>query len=211
MRFTSLALVSVALLTLNGCDGGPAPQTPASSPPAAQPTLPPGPQPTAGAPAASQLETGACGPYSATDNLLSNGDLEAPSVSGENQTFATGATFTNWKVDLGSVALIKGGFAMANGAQSLALGGTLSQQVTTIPGKKYQLSFCYATTPGASSGGLDIKWEGASAATLALTSASGPPAWKGAKLTLTAATNRATVAINGAGAMVDTIKLTLIP
>ena len=210
MPFKRPAL-ALLLLALAACSGESPQPVPSEQP---QPLVIPSPQPTPGTAAGAQIENIVCGPYSATDNILTNGDFEAPSVdSSGSTTFAAGAGFTNWKVDLGSVAVVKGSIPKASGTQAVALGGTLSQQVTTIPGKTYQLSLCYATTPGATSGGLAVNWEGQPATTLALNAAAATsaPAWQGVRLTLVARTNRAIVALNGAGSLVDTVKLTLVP
>lgn len=182
--------------------------------PESAPQPQPTPMPTSNAtatPTGGNLEIGNCGSYRETDNILTNGDLEAPSVSGSSQTFETGSSFTNWRVDLGSVALLAGGFAKPSGNQALALGGTVSQQVSAFVGKTYQLSFCYGTTPGATSGGVEVKWEGASAGTLALDAATNQPAFKGVKIKLIATTSRPTVSINGSGAIIDAVRLELLP
>lgn len=203
--FQSLACASLAL-TLLGLT--------ACSPESASAPAPSSPVPTSNAtatPPGGNIEVGNCGSYRAADNSLANGDFEGPTVSGDNQTFAAGSGFTNWKVDLGSVALIAGGFAKPSGNQAVALGGTLSQDVVTFPGKTYLLSFCYGTTPGAKAGGLEVKWGNESVATLALDAASNIVAFKGVKIKLTAKTAKTQLSINGAGALIDTIRLELVP
>lgn len=195
-----------ALLLLAACGPDSPPATPASTTPS--------PVPTANAtatPSGGDLELGSCGSYRQADNVLTNGDFEAPSINTSSQTFQAGESFTNWKVELGSVALLAGGFAKPSGNQALALGGTVSQQVSAFAGKSYQLTLCYSTTPSASAGGLEIKWEGQSAATVALDPPSNQPVFKGLKLRITAAGTRPTVSLNGSGVTVDAVRLELIP
>lgn len=187
---------------------------PEDSPPAATPTAPPASTtPAATAPPSTvPVEVGACGAYSQTDNALSNGDFEAPTAADRQEVMPAGKQFTNWKVDSGNITLFAMGFTPPSGSQAIGFAGSLSQTISSFPGKQYVLTFCYATAPGASSGGLAVSWNGQGIATLPLDAATPIPAWKGVKITLPAAgAFQSTLTLNGQSALLDTIKLTLVP
>jgi hypothetical protein len=98
------------------------------------------------------------GTASATANLVKNGSFEKPVVpAGSFQNFATGQSFTGWKVTgaTGSVSVVSGTFQSQGftfnakaGAQWIDLTGPGSktatgvvQSVATTPGTTYQLTF----------------------------------------------------------------------
>lgn len=84
-------------------------------------------------------------------NLIVNGGFESPVVSGY-VTFAAPNRFQGWAVDSGGVDLTANDFyAPAAGRQSLDLNsivsGSIFQNVATVPGRQYVLSFAFATNP----------------------------------------------------------------
>ena len=98
------------------------------------------------------------GPASATTNLIKNGSFEKPVVpAGSFQNFATGQSFTGWKVTgaTGAVSIVSGTFQdqgftfnAQTGAQWIDLTGPgsktatgIAQSVATTAGTSYQLTF----------------------------------------------------------------------
>jgi hypothetical protein len=98
------------------------------------------------------------GTASATANLVKNGGFEKPVVpAGSFQNFATGQSFTGWKVTgaTGAVSVVSGTFQSQGftfnakaGAQWIDLTGPgsktatgVAQSVATTPGTTYQLTF----------------------------------------------------------------------
>ncbi|PKL75937.1 MAG: hypothetical protein CVV27_12825 [Candidatus Melainabacteria bacterium HGW-Melainabacteria-1] len=205
------SLITLSLVSLSACGEDPAP-VPSAPPSAAASTAPAAPAAT---PASNTVavETGPCGAYSATDNMLTNGDFEAPSIIADQEVIETGKQFTNWKVDAGSITIFSSNsLTKPSGNQVLGFAGTLSQTVSTIPGKTYLLSFCYATAPGAASGGLALNWNGQNLATLPLDAPGSAMTWKGVKITLPPpSASLTTISLNGQSALIDTIKITIQP
>lgn len=203
----SLWILTSFALCLIACESGP-------GVPAATPTTDPGaPAPGTSTPApAANYQIGDCGAYRETDNLVSNGSLEAPIVRQERQTFTTGSKFTNWSVDSGTVALLGVGPAMAHGAQSAALSGSLSQVLSPLPNKTNLLTFCYAAEPGASTvTPLSISWSGQVIANLPAQSPAGStPVWKGVSISLPPASSNLTPLIFSAqGTLIDAVRVSL--
>lgn len=90
-------------------------------------------------------------PASALTNVLVNGGFESPAVSGY-KTVNSPSSFSGWTVATGGVDIVAHNFyAPASGLQSLDLNsvasGSVFQNVATIPGHSYLLTFAFAANP----------------------------------------------------------------
>lgn len=102
-------------------------------------------------------------------NLLINGDFETPNIgngaSGQGfTTYPTNSTLgtTGWKVSAGSVDIVRNATGTtyatkpANGQQCVDLNGlqagTITQNVTTVAGRRYLLRLAYTAAPFAGGG-----------------------------------------------------------
>lgn len=84
--------------------------------------------------------------------LVKDGGFEKPILSGGFTEYNAGQTFGKWTVTNGSIDLVTTSYWMpAQGAQSVDLdgsnAGTISQNLSTIPGTNYSLSFALAGNP----------------------------------------------------------------
>jgi choice-of-anchor C domain-containing protein len=119
-------------------------------------------------PAPLAAATGPCVP--AAGNLVQNGSFEMPEV-GEGATYIAPASFPGWEVAAGSVDIV-GPWEDADGAQSLDLAGyapgTIYQDLCTVPGMPYQLSFALAGNPNDPPGikTMEVWWGDQQAAAL---------------------------------------------
>jgi choice-of-anchor C domain-containing protein len=91
-------------------------------------------------------------PPAQAQNLLVNGDFEAPIVTGSWHTYYSGADVGGWQVDKNSIDLVREYWVHAEGNQSVDLSGqdldgAIYQDVTTVPGKRYNLRFLFAGNP----------------------------------------------------------------
>ncbi|WP_432588152.1 choice-of-anchor C family protein [Streptomyces sp. HD1123-B1] len=83
-----------------------------------------------------------------------DGSFETPRVSANSfQTVSAGGSIGPWQVTSGSVDQIGAGYwQAAEGDQSVDLsgttGGTVSQTFTTVPGKRYTVTYSLAGNPG---------------------------------------------------------------
>ncbi|MBO9532419.1 MAG: Ig-like domain repeat protein [Solirubrobacteraceae bacterium] len=88
--------------------------------------------------------------------LLTNGSFETPVVSMSNETFSAPGSIEGWTIEAGSVDVTAdqhlGGAVTAAGAQSVDLSGlqpgTIHQDLPTVAGARYRLSFAYSAGPG---------------------------------------------------------------
>lgn len=162
-----------------------------------------------------EIEKTDCDKTPPAGNLLNNGDFESPALEGQQQIFNSGSNFTGWKVELGSVTLFRASLAQPAGAQVLGFAGKVSQSFKSEIGKAYQLSFCYSTVPGSRVGGLVINWNGQDLATLPLeppAATDSTPVWKGARLSLpNVSGDQSTLSLNGQSAMLDLVRIGLLP
>lgn len=94
-------------------------------------------------------------PYTVASNLLSNSDFETPSVTSghfvgsvTNSTSGYSTGNFGWTIASGNIDHIYTYWDAHTGNNSIELNGdtpaTIEQTVTTIPGKRYQLSFYYS-------------------------------------------------------------------
>lgn len=110
--------------------------------------------PAAPAAAALALLSLAVARPAAAQNIVTNGDFESPTVlSGFGfDSFAGGSSFTGWDVEGAGVVLVGGFWQPASGSQSVELNlfaaGGIAQNLTTVPGQSYLLSFEMAGQPG---------------------------------------------------------------
>lgn len=84
-------------------------------------------------------------------DVTNNGDFESPATP-RFETFTAPSSFLGWTVASGGVDIVAENFyAPASGLQSLDLnsvvGGSVFQNVTTVPGQVYQLIFSFAANP----------------------------------------------------------------
>ncbi|MET7765612.1 choice-of-anchor C family protein [Streptomyces sp. NPDC005393] len=104
--------------------------------------------------------TGIGAAAAAAVSRFDDGSFETPTVSANSfQTVVTGGSIGPWKVTAGSVDLIGAGYwQAAEGDQSVDLSGqgagTVAQTFTTVPGKKYTVTYSLAGNPG---GGPAVK------------------------------------------------------
>jgi len=96
-------------------------------------------------------------------NLVSNGGMEVPAIApGTILTFYAGQTFGGWTVSAGSIDVVHG-WQNAEGLQSIDLSGssqgTIYQDVPTVAGRTYDLSFAMASDPyWAGTRNMDVYW-----------------------------------------------------
>jgi choice-of-anchor C domain-containing protein len=93
------------------------------------------------------------------NELVVNGNFELPVVGGSFRTFYGGSSFEGWSVGGYSIDLNHTHNLAASGQQSIDLSGygsgNISQNISTIPGKKYLLKFAMSGNPV---GGPKIKY-----------------------------------------------------
>ncbi|QKV94760.1 choice-of-anchor C family protein [Streptomyces sp. NA02950] len=95
------------------------------------------------------------GAMAAATSHFDDGSFETPTVSANTfQMVTAGGSIGPWKVTAGSVDLIGAGYwQAAEGDQSVDLsgqsGGTVAQTFTTVPGKRYTVTYSLAGNPGA--------------------------------------------------------------
>lgn len=92
----------------------------------------------------------------ASTNLVTNGDFESSTFSGGFTTYAAGSgSLASWTIEDGSVDLINTYWAAASGNYSLDLSGNfdgiISQNLSTVVGQRYHVSFSMAGNPDDSS------------------------------------------------------------
>jgi hypothetical protein len=99
---------------------------------------------------------------SALAQIVSNGGFEIPLVAPGSATYTAGQSFGGWTVDLGSVSL--DGECPFSGLQSARLSGTVHQDLNTIVGAQYTLSYARTCEFGCDSGcdavghGVFVSW-----------------------------------------------------
>jgi choice-of-anchor C domain-containing protein len=99
-------------------------------------------------------------------NLVTNGGFEMPTAANPWTTFFTGNGLTGWTITSGSIDLINGYWQPHSGSQSIDLSGNspgmITQNITTIPGDSYDLSFWMAGNPDIQEvKTLGVYWNGA--------------------------------------------------
>lgn len=158
-------------------------------------------------------------------SIVVNGSFENPSIAGDAQFYrvvnAGANAIPGWDVTGTSVDIVhtKGGSAWAqSGSQSLDLAGTpgpggIAQQVTTVAGQSYRLTFW-----GSSNGGvmntLDVSFGGAAVAQDLSTPGLGT--WQQYSYVVTAQSNTSTLAFSTSqggnnGPLLDNVSLTAVP
>jgi choice-of-anchor C domain-containing protein len=99
-------------------------------------------------------------------NLVTNGGFEMPTASPPFTTIFTGNGLTGWTIASGSIDLINGYWQPHSGDQSIDLSGDspgmISQNISTIPGNSYDVSFWMAGNPDKQEvKTLGVYWNGA--------------------------------------------------
>lgn len=92
----------------------------------------------------------------ASTNLVTNGDFEASSFSGAFATYSAGSSsLAGWTIEDGSIDLINTYWTPASGNYSIDLSGNfdgiISQDISTVVGQRYHVSFSMAGNPDDSS------------------------------------------------------------
>ncbi len=86
----------------------------------------------------------------AAQNLVQNGDFEAPSITGTLTLTGCPAGFA-WCIGQGNIDLVESAWVPAEGRQSLDLNGdapgSIFQDLLTVPGLRYDLSFRLSGNP----------------------------------------------------------------
>jgi hypothetical protein len=107
----------------------------------------------------------------AAQNLVQNGGFESPAIVGDATLAGCPPGFV-WCVGQGNVDLIQAAWQPGEGRQSIDLNGTTAgsvfQDLATIPGQLYDLSFLFSGNPeGDPSETLEMEifWDGASLGT----------------------------------------------
>ncbi len=105
-------------------------------------------------------------------NLVGNPGFETPGISGDWNTYYAGnGILVPWNIDAQSIDLIRDGWDPASEDQSLDLSGNnraiISQDISTQPGKFYQLSFAMAgnTYDAPNTKTVEVFWDGISQGT----------------------------------------------
>jgi hypothetical protein len=109
---------------------------------------------------------GLCNLNSATAGLVTNGSFEADAIP--SGTFAYLPSITGWTLASGPAIEIQNHVAGSpfDGNQFVELDSSANsgmyQDIATVAGQTYQLSFAYSPRPGVaeSSNGIDIRWGG---------------------------------------------------
>lgn len=113
-------------------------------------------------------------------DLVVNGGFETPVVTGfYYNIYSAGQSFTGWTIGQGSVALLTDQYNPGHsdlpyqGNQALQLAstqggnGSIYQDLATMPGTTYTLSFAFASNPFAAENvSMDVAWGGATIASL---------------------------------------------
>jgi choice-of-anchor C domain-containing protein len=108
-------------------------------------------------------------------NLIVNGGFEALQPGGGYVPYMAGTDLGGWRVEKGSVEAVGTYWQAAEGSVSLDLSGlwdwvgTIAQDVPTVPGHQYRLSFMLAGNPESQEDYLKkarVWWSGAELATL---------------------------------------------
>lgn len=117
----------------------------------------------------------ACVAPSALANIVSNGDFEVPVITAPFRVVPAGDAFiTDWTVEAPNpnqgVDLVnapaQGNLGYAHtGVQAVDMAGTpgrgsIYQDLATVPGGVYKLSFWVSTNGGGNVNGLSIEWDG---------------------------------------------------
>jgi choice-of-anchor C domain-containing protein len=110
--------------------------------------------------------------------LVKDGGFEKPALSGNFSEYNAGQTFGKWTVTNGSIDLVTASYWMpAQGVQSVDLdgsnAGTISQNLSTVPGTSYSLSFALAGNPvcGSQVVKMQVVWGSSVVATLSFNTA----------------------------------------
>jgi uncharacterized protein (DUF2141 family) len=173
-------------------------------------------------------------------NLLINGDFETPNIgngaSGQGfTTYATNSAIgtTGWKVTAGSVDVVRNAAGTtyatkpASGSQCIDLDGlqpgTISQNVTTVVGRRYLLRLAYTATPfvgdGAATRTATVSFGGKTVVNLSKAVAGLTPqnaGWSYVEYLVVATSTTSAVTIKGTspgslGIAVDNVSLTEMP
>lgn len=124
-------------------------------------------------------------------NLIENGSFESPLVQANGGSHEFFAGIPDWTLEAGSfVEVQRNAFASADGLQHLELDGdgaepatTISQEISTIPGERYRLSFQHSPRPQNQAAGSGILFEvevvspGGTTFSDAINTGSGPVNW----------------------------------
>lgn len=109
------------------------------------------------------------------DSIVVNGSFEAPIVQGSWDTYhAPSVAVSGWVLQSGSIDHIGGYWQAAEGVQSLDMngnttaGGSIYQDLSTVAGQEYTLSFAIAGNPDGPPvvKTLEVKWGGGAVATV---------------------------------------------
>lgn len=163
----------------------------------------------------------------AGENLIQNGGFEMPSCDASSCEYGAGSTaIPGWTVGGNSVDIVPSGYFQAfKGNQSLDLSGsasgTVTQDVSTVSGRKYTLKWHLAGNPycGQATKTMDVYWDGTLAGSFDFDTTGHSPSsmgWVGRHLTVTAAGTTSSVEFSDAtpddsacGATLDAVKLKL--
>ncbi len=179
------------------------------------------------------LSTALLGAGAVKGNLIVNGDFEDPPIPDRAtgfQTYYPGQSLPGWTVAGDSIDVVSDdrsswvSWNAASGHQSVDLNGygkgSISQDLTTVPGQSYDLSFAMAANPSNSPWvvTMEFLWHGEVVDTISFYTHYGrDPGWVYLNYVLTAATDSARLTFGSlvndgtAGAAIDDIVLTAIP
>jgi hypothetical protein len=167
---------------------------------------------------------GLCNVNSASANLVFNGSFEAPSIPTGSYSYL--GAIPGWTLDTGPAIEIQNNVAGSpfDGQQFVELdssaNSSIYQDLSTVVGQTYELSFAYSPRPGidANSTGIDISWGGALVTNLDLTGVGlSNTAWQvyTYDLTATSTTTRLEFAATGNsdsfGGYIDAVSVSPVP
>lgn len=174
-------------------------------------------------------------PVASANSIVVNGDFEVPVVQNtahghQFETYEAGEQFLGWTVGGHSIDIVAEGFwEAASGVQSVDLtgygAGSISQDIPTLPGQRYELSFAFAGNPAWSDTAplvvtMRFLWRGTVVDTLSFDTAghSGTSmGWTYFDYQLTAATDLTQLTFSSLtasynrGPAIDDVKLVAIP
>jgi choice-of-anchor C domain-containing protein len=155
-------------------------------------------------------------------SIVVNGGFEQPPIGGGYQPVSAGDPFiTGWTVTSGQVDLVHVGFGafFANsGSQGIDMAGSpgpgsIAQDLPTIPGEPYLLSFYTSSNGGPHAGAVTLAWDGDAVDTISTTAYG---TWVRHDYMLVASDASTTLEFIGNipgsfGAMLDDVSVTLVP
>jgi choice-of-anchor C domain-containing protein len=169
------------------------------------------------------------------NSIVVNGDFEVPVVQNTTygyqfETYYAGQQFLGWTVGGHSIDIVAEGFwEAASGVQSVDLTGSglgsISQDIPTVPGQSYELSFAFAGNPAWSDRDpllvtMEFLWHGTVVDSLSFNTAGHTGTsmgWSYYDYQLTAATDLTRLtfgsltASSNRGPAIDDVKLVVIP